>query len=183
MTVVDQGRRGSRPTSRSRPTQSFIRSRCCADGRSFAPAPRSVRVVVLDSEIGPGAVVGPFAYLRPGATIAGGGQGGGFRRGEELDARGARQGATPLLHRGRRDRRRHQYRRRAITANYRPEQHEEKQRTVIGRDVHTSSDNVFVAPVEIGDHAWIAAGSTITEDVPPGALAVARAKQVNRKLP
>ena len=49
---------------------------------------------------------------------------------------------------------------------------------MIGRNVHTGSDNVFVAPVEIGDDAWIAAGSTITEDVPPGALAVARARQV-----
>ena len=55
----------------------------------------------------------------------------------------------------------------AITANYRPELGAEKQRTVIGRNVHTGSDNVFVAPVEIGDDAWIGAGSTITEDVPP----------------
>jgi bifunctional UDP-N-acetylglucosamine pyrophosphorylase/glucosamine-1-phosphate N-acetyltransferase len=70
----------------------------------------------------------------------------------------------------------------AITANYRPELGEgEKQRTIIGRNVHTGSNNVFVAPVAIGDDAWIGAGSTITEDVPPGALAVARAKQVNRE--
>jgi bifunctional UDP-N-acetylglucosamine pyrophosphorylase/glucosamine-1-phosphate N-acetyltransferase len=66
----------------------------------------------------------------------------------------------------------------AITANYRPELGAEKQRTVIGRNVHTGSDNVFVAPVEIGDNAWVGAGSTITDDVPPGALAVARARQV-----
>ena len=49
---------------------------------------------------------------------------------------------------------------------------------MIGSNVHTGSDNVFVAPVEIGDNAWVGAGSTITDDVPPGALAVARARQV-----
>jgi bifunctional UDP-N-acetylglucosamine pyrophosphorylase / glucosamine-1-phosphate N-acetyltransferase len=69
----------------------------------------------------------------------------------------------------------------AITANYRPELGNEKQRTVIGRNVHTGSDNVFLAPVQIGDNAWVGAGSTITEDVPEGALAVARARQVNKE--
>jgi len=52
---------------------------------------------------------------------------------------------------------------------------------VIARDVHTAGDNVLVAPVEIGGHAWIAAGSTITADVPAGALAIARAEQVNQE--
>jgi bifunctional UDP-N-acetylglucosamine pyrophosphorylase/glucosamine-1-phosphate N-acetyltransferase len=69
----------------------------------------------------------------------------------------------------------------AITANYRAERFEDKQRTVIGLNVHTGSQNVFVPPVEIGDNAWVGAGSTITEDVPPGALAIARARQVNKE--
>ena len=69
----------------------------------------------------------------------------------------------------------------AITANYRAERFREKQRTVIGRNVHTGSHNVFVPPVTIGDGAWTGAGSTITEDVPPGALAIARARQVNKE--
>ncbi|MEX2612824.1 MAG: DapH/DapD/GlmU-related protein, partial [Gaiellaceae bacterium] len=56
-----------------------------------------------------------------------------------------------------------------------------KERTVIGRNVRTGVDNAFVAPVTIGDNAWIAAGSVITEDVPPGSLAIARAKQVNKE--
>ena len=47
------------------------------------------------------------------------------------------------------------------------------------KDVHTSSHNVFVAPVTIGDGAWTAAGSVITDDIPPDALGVARAKQTN----
>ena len=64
----------------------------------------------------------------------------------------------------------------AITANY---DGTAKQRTTIGKDVHTSCDNVFVAPVTIGDGAWTAAGSVITEDVPPDALGVARARQKN----
>ena len=63
-----------------------------------------------------------------------------------------------------------------ITANY---DGRVKQRTMIGKDVHTSCDNVFVAPVTIGDGAWTAAGSVITDDVPPDALAVARARQKN----
>ena len=69
----------------------------------------------------------------------------------------------------------------AITANYRPRARRGKQRTTIGRNVHTGSDNVFVAPVEIGDDAWIGAGSTITEDVPPGALAIARANRSTKR--
>ena len=52
---------------------------------------------------------------------------------------------------------------------------------MIGRNVHTGSQNVFVPPVTIGDGAWTGAGSTITEDVPPGALAIARARQVNKE--
>jgi bifunctional UDP-N-acetylglucosamine pyrophosphorylase/glucosamine-1-phosphate N-acetyltransferase len=134
--------------------------------------------VIEDSEIGPGGSVGPFAYLRPGASLAAGSKVGTFvevknsRIGERTKVPhlsyigDAEIGEDTNIGAG------------AITANYRPESHEGKQRTVIGRNVHTGSDNVFVAPVEIGDDAWIGAGSTITEDVPPGALAIARARQV-----
>ena len=54
-----------------------------------------------------------------------------------------------------------------------------KHRTVIGRHARTGADNMFVAPVEIGDGAYTAAGSVITRDVPPGALGVARGHQHN----
>jgi bifunctional UDP-N-acetylglucosamine pyrophosphorylase/glucosamine-1-phosphate N-acetyltransferase len=57
----------------------------------------------------------------------------------------------------------------------------QKHRTVIGSNVRTSVDNAFVAPVTIGDDAWIAAGSVITDDVPPNALAIARARQVTKE--
>ena len=52
-----------------------------------------------------------------------------------------------------------------------------KHRTVIGDAVRIGSDTMLVAPVEIGDGAYTAAGSVITDDVPPGAMGVGRAKQ------
>jgi bifunctional UDP-N-acetylglucosamine pyrophosphorylase/glucosamine-1-phosphate N-acetyltransferase len=138
-------------------------------------------VVALDAEIGPRATVGPFSYLRPGTVLAAEAKVGAFvevknsRIGERTKVPhlsyigDADVGEDTNIAAG------------AITANYRPEHGGAKQRTVIGRNVHTGSDNVFVAPVEIGDDAWIGAGSTITEDVPAGALAVARARQVNKE--
>ena len=134
--------------------------------------------VAADARIGAGATVGPFAYLRPGTELAAGAKVGTFvevknsRIGERTKVPhlsyvgDAEIGEDTNIGAG------------AITANYRPELGSGKQPTRIGRNVHTGSDNVFVAPVDIGDDAWIAAGSTITEDVPPGALALARARQV-----
>ena len=54
-----------------------------------------------------------------------------------------------------------------------------KHRTVVGDYVRIGSDTMLVAPVTIGDGAYTAAGSVITTDVPPGAMAVARARQRN----
>jgi bifunctional UDP-N-acetylglucosamine pyrophosphorylase / glucosamine-1-phosphate N-acetyltransferase len=137
-------------------------------------------VVAIDAEIGPRATVGPFSYLRPGTVLSTEAKVGAFvevknsRLGERTKVPhlsyigDADVGEDTNIAAG------------AITANYRPELGEGKQRTVIGRNVHTGSDNVFVAPLEIGDDAWIGAGSTITEDVPAGALAIARARQVNK---
>lgn len=55
-----------------------------------------------------------------------------------------------------------------------------KHKTVMGEDVFIGSDSQMVAPVSVGDGAYVASGSTITRDVPPDALAIARVKQVNR---
>ena len=63
-----------------------------------------------------------------------------------------------------------------ITANY---DGRRKHRTRIGNRVKTSVDTAFVAPVTVGDGAYTGAGSVITEDVPPGALGIARARQRN----
>jgi bifunctional UDP-N-acetylglucosamine pyrophosphorylase / glucosamine-1-phosphate N-acetyltransferase len=149
-------------------------------GRTVVRAGAEVgpHAVADDAEIGEGTRVGPFAYLRPGTMLAAGSKVGTFvevknsRIGERTKVPhlsyigDAEIGEDTNIGAG------------AITANYRPELGSGKQPTRIGRNVHTGSDNVFVAPVEIGDDAWIAAGSTITEDVPPGALAIARARQV-----
>ena len=63
-----------------------------------------------------------------------------------------------------------------LTADY---DGKEKHRTVIGNNVRTGVDTAFVAPVIVGDSAYTAAGSVITEDIPEGALGVARARQTN----
>jgi bifunctional UDP-N-acetylglucosamine pyrophosphorylase/glucosamine-1-phosphate N-acetyltransferase len=55
----------------------------------------------------------------------------------------------------------------------------EKHQTVIGDDVRIGSDTMLVAPVTVGDGAYTAAGSVITEDIPAGAIGVARSKQRN----
>jgi len=132
--------------------------------------------VVADTRVGPGATIGPFCYTRPGTVLEQGAQAGRFveiknshlgegARVPHLSYIGdAEIGAGSNVGAG------------AITANY---DGVRKQRTVIGRDVHIGSDNVFVAPVTIGDGAWTAAGSTITEDVPPDGLGIARSRQRN----
>jgi bifunctional UDP-N-acetylglucosamine pyrophosphorylase/glucosamine-1-phosphate N-acetyltransferase len=63
-----------------------------------------------------------------------------------------------------------------ITANY---DGLEKHPTTIGNEVKTGSDTTFVAPVNVGDGAFTAAGSVITRDIPPGGLGVARSRQEN----
>jgi bifunctional UDP-N-acetylglucosamine pyrophosphorylase/glucosamine-1-phosphate N-acetyltransferase len=129
--------------------------------------------VVVDAEIGPDATVGPFCYLRPGTHLEGGAKAGTFGVGAKVPHLSyigdADVGEGTNIGAG------------AITANYRPELGPGKFRTDIGRNVHTGSDNVFVAPVTIGDNAWVASGSVVTKNVPPGALAIARSRQVNKE--
>jgi len=68
-----------------------------------------------------------------------------------------------------------------ITANFKHEDGVPKARTKIGRNVRTGVDTVFNAPVEVGDDSWIAPGSVITEDVPPGSLAGFAARQTTKE--
>ncbi|HSI97312.1 MAG TPA: bifunctional UDP-N-acetylglucosamine diphosphorylase/glucosamine-1-phosphate N-acetyltransferase GlmU, partial [Gaiellaceae bacterium] len=133
--------------------------------------------VLVDAVVGERALVGPFCYLRPGTVLEAGAKAGTFveiknsRIGERtkvphLSYLGdADVGEDTNIAAGN------------ITVNLDHESRT-KNRTSIGRNVRTGVDNAFVAPVTIGDDAWIAAGSVITEDVPPGALAIARARQV-----
>ena len=137
--------------------------------------------VVVDSEVGPDALVGPFCYLRPGTVLEAGAKAGAF-----VEVKNSRLGAgVKAAHQS--------YIGDAdigegtnigagnITANFPHEEGKPKGRTKIGRNVRTGVHNAFVAPVEIGDDAWIGAGAVITEDVPPEALAVARARQENKE--
>ena len=65
-----------------------------------------------------------------------------------------------------------------ITCNY---DGEKKHRTTIGDKAFVGSDSQLVAPVRVGKGAYVAAGTTVTEDVPDGALAVSRVTQVNKE--
>jgi bifunctional UDP-N-acetylglucosamine pyrophosphorylase/glucosamine-1-phosphate N-acetyltransferase len=137
--------------------------------------------VAVDAAIGPGALVGPFCYLRPGTILENGAKAGAFveiknsRIGERTKVPhqsyigDAEIGADTNIAAGN------------ITVNFPHQPGKPKGRTTIGRNVRTGVHNAFVAPVEIGDEAWIGAGSVITKDVPPGSLAVARARQVTKE--
>ena len=128
-------------------------------------------VVAVDAEIGPGVTVGPFAYLRPGTVLGEGAKAGTFV--ELKKARiGARSKVPHLSYLG--DAEIGEDTNIAagnITANFPHEAGKPKGTTRIGSNVRTGVDNTFDAPVSIGDDAWIAAGSVINEDVPPGSLA------------
>jgi bifunctional UDP-N-acetylglucosamine pyrophosphorylase/glucosamine-1-phosphate N-acetyltransferase len=136
--------------------------------------------VAVDAEIGPGALVGPFAYLRPGTKLAAGSKVGTFVeiKNSEIGARAkvphlsyigdAEVGEDTNVAAGN------------ITANY-PHDGHGKARTKIGRNVRTGIHNGFEAPIEIGDDAWIAGGAYITEDVPPESLAGFPPKQITKE--
>ena len=147
---------------------------------------------LIDSEIGDGATilrahlqqarvhaeatVGPFAYLRPGAELMEGAKAGTYVEiknstigagskvphlsyiGDADVGEGCNLGAS------------------TITANY---DGRDKHRTTVGDRVRTSVDTTLVAPVTLGDDVYTGAGSVITDDVPAGALGIARARQSN----
>lgn len=134
------------------------------------------RTHATQAQIGADASVGPFSYLRPGTVLGAEGKIGAFYetknvtvgRGSKLSHLGyagdAEIGEYTNIGCGN------------ITANY---DGENKSRTVIGSHVRTSSQTVFVAPVEIGDGAYTGAGAVVRKDVPPGALALSVAPQRN----
>jgi len=127
-------------------------------------------------QIGAGALVGPFARLRPGAVLGDEVHVGNFVEVKNSTlASGAK--ANHLAYLG--DAtvgERVNYGAGSITANY---DGANKHRTVIGNDVHVGSNCVLVAPITIGDGATIGGGSTIAKNAPAGQLTVARAKQVS----
>jgi bifunctional UDP-N-acetylglucosamine pyrophosphorylase / glucosamine-1-phosphate N-acetyltransferase len=140
----------------------------------------------VDARIGAEATVGPYTYLRPGTVLGRDAKAGGFVEmknavlgegskvphlsyvGDAEIGEGTNIGAATVF------------------VNY---DGQDKHRTKVGDHVRVGSDSMLVAPLEIGDGAYTAAGSVITEDVPPGAMAVGRARQrsvegwVQRKRP
>jgi bifunctional UDP-N-acetylglucosamine pyrophosphorylase/glucosamine-1-phosphate N-acetyltransferase len=132
--------------------------------------------VIEDSRIRSGASVGPFSHIRPGSDIGENARIGNFvelkkvRIGKDAKAShlsylgDAKIGSGVNIGAG------------TITCNY---DGERKHLTVIEDGVFVGSDTQLVAPVKVGKGAFIGAGSTITKDVPPGALAVSRTEQRN----
>ncbi len=137
---------------------------------------RVVRAQCDTAEIGAAAIIGPYAYLRAGSRIGAGAKVGTYVEVKNADlgdgakvphltyvgdatiGEGSNIGAS------------------SVFVNY---DGVAKHRSVIGAHVRTGADNMFVAPVSVGDGAYTAAGSVITHDVPPGAMAVARGTQRN----
>jgi bifunctional UDP-N-acetylglucosamine pyrophosphorylase/glucosamine-1-phosphate N-acetyltransferase len=131
---------------------------------------------LVQCDVADGCQVGPYAYLRPGATLRAGAKAGTFVEVKNSEiGEGAKVphlsyvgdaevGAGSNLGAG------------TITANF---DGFRKHRTKIGRDTRIGVDTMLVAPVDVGDAAYTGAGSVVTEDVPPGALGISRAKQDN----
>jgi bifunctional UDP-N-acetylglucosamine pyrophosphorylase/glucosamine-1-phosphate N-acetyltransferase len=131
---------------------------------------------LLECEVHDEATIGPFAYLRPGTLVREGAKIGTFVEVKNSDiGRGvkvphlsyigdAEVGEESNLGAS------------TITANY---DGRRKHRTKIGKRVKTSVHTSLVAPVDVGDGAYTGAGSAITEDIPEGALGIARPRQTN----
>ncbi len=132
--------------------------------------------VIESAAVGDGSVVGPFARLREGTDLAAGVHVGNFVETKKAKLHEGVK-ANHLTYLGDTEiGERTNVGAGVITCNY---DGFEKHRTTIGRDVFVGSDTQLVAPVTIGDGAVIAAGTTVTEDVPGNALALARAPQTN----
>lgn len=131
---------------------------------------------LLDCVLEDGVSVGPFAYLRPAAVLREGAKAGTFVEVKNSDI-GAHARVPHLSYIGDADVGEGTNLGAAtITANY---DGRAKHRTTVGRRVRTGVDTTLVAPVSVGDDAYTGAGSVIVEDVPPGALGIARQRQRN----
>jgi bifunctional UDP-N-acetylglucosamine pyrophosphorylase/glucosamine-1-phosphate N-acetyltransferase len=131
---------------------------------------------LLDCVLEDGASVGPFAYLRPGTVLRSGAKVGTFVEVKNSDI-GAGAKIPHLSYIGDADiGDATNLGAATITANY---DGRAKHRTTVGKRVRTGVDTTLVAPVNVGDDAYTGAGSVITDDVPPGALGIARERQSN----
>jgi bifunctional UDP-N-acetylglucosamine pyrophosphorylase / glucosamine-1-phosphate N-acetyltransferase len=140
------------------------------------PRSRLTRTVAIEARVGADVTTGPYAYLRPGTVLADGVHVGTYVELKKADV-GEGTKIPHLSYVGDATIGEHTNIGAAtVFVNY---DGVEKHHTIIGNHVRGGADNMFVAPVEVGDGAYTAAGSIITQDVPPGAMAVARAPQRN----
>ena len=133
--------------------------------------------VVTDSTVASGAILGPFAHIRPGSAVGEDAHVGNFVELKKTAmGKGAKAnhlaylgdatiGAKTNVGAG------------TITCNY---DGDKKHQTIIGAGVFVGSNSTLVAPVTLADGSYIAAGSAVTADVPEGALAIGRARQENK---
>ncbi len=153
-----------------------IGPRTTLENSTVGPDASVIESRVAGSSIAAQATVGPFSFIRPGTVLADGSKVGAYVEvknstigagskvphlsyvGDATIGSGTNIGAA------------------AIFVNY---DGVDKHQTVIGNDVRIGSDTMLVAPVTVGDGAYTAAGSVITDDVPAGSIGVARAKQRN----
>jgi bifunctional UDP-N-acetylglucosamine pyrophosphorylase/glucosamine-1-phosphate N-acetyltransferase len=182
VTIVDPATTWIDPDCRLEP-DSMIHPFTILRGRTTVARGAEIgpHVVAVDAEIGPRASVGPFCYLRPGTVLAADAKAGTFveMKNSRIGARtkvphlsyigDAEIGDGTNIAAGN------------ITANFPHQPGRPKSRTKIGKNVRTGIHNGFQAPVEIGDDAWIAGGSYITEDVPPESLAGFPPKQITKE--
>jgi bifunctional UDP-N-acetylglucosamine pyrophosphorylase / glucosamine-1-phosphate N-acetyltransferase len=137
---------------------------------------RVVRSHASGARIGAGATVGPFSYLRPGTSLGADGKIGAFV--ETKNAQIGTGAKVPhLSYVG--DASIGEYANIGAATVFVNYDGVHKHRSVVGDHARVGSDTMLVAPVTVGDGAYTAAGSVITQDVPPGAMAVARGKQRN----
>jgi bifunctional UDP-N-acetylglucosamine pyrophosphorylase/glucosamine-1-phosphate N-acetyltransferase len=134
--------------------------------------------IIEESSVDSAAIIGPYARLRPGSDIGAGAKVGNFvetkatrmgagSKASHLSYLGnARIGDDVNIGAG------------TITCNY---DGTDKYETIIGDGAFIGSNTALVAPVRIGKNAYVGAGSTITEDVPAGALGLGRGRQVNKE--
>jgi bifunctional UDP-N-acetylglucosamine pyrophosphorylase/glucosamine-1-phosphate N-acetyltransferase len=134
--------------------------------------------ILDEANVGDGALLGPYAHLRPGSDIGPEAHIGNFVETKKVRmGRGSKAnhlsylgdaiiGSGTNIGAG------------AITCNY---DGAHKHTTTIGNNVFVGSDSTLVAPITLGDGAYVAAGSSITEDVPPDALALGRSRQITKE--
>jgi len=154
----------------------IIGPRTTLDSVVVGPGASIIESRIAESDVGAGAKVGPYSFIRPGTVLAADAKVGAYVEiknssigagskvphlsyvGDATIGAGTNIGAATIF------------------VNY---DGVDKHETIIGNDVRIGSDTMLIAPVSVGDGAYTAAGSVITEDVPAGSIGVARAKQRN----